>query len=63
MRVQLLFLELIRDNFHIRELMLASKPLEIFHIMGPRESIPQDKVTITDWMLLLALEESLTRPS
>lgn len=56
-RVQLL-LELLDDNNRTREILLSSKPVEVFLIMGPKEIIRQDEVTIADWMGLLALDES-----
>lgn len=57
MCIQLL-LELIGNNFQARELMLATRPVEVLRIMVPKETIRHDEVTITDWMRSLALEES-----
>lgn len=57
MRIQLL-LKLVGDDFQTRESMLPVRPVEIVRIMGPKETIPKNEVTITDGMRLLALEES-----
>lgn len=57
MSIQLL-LERKGDYFQTGEQMLAKRPVEVFHIMGLKETIPYDQVTIMDWIRLLALEES-----
>lgn len=38
--------------------MLASKPVDVLHIMSPQETIPHDEVIIADRVRLLSLEES-----
>lgn len=38
--------------------MLSGKPVEVFRIMGPNQTVSHDQVTITDWMRLHYLEES-----
>lgn len=37
--------------------MPANRPVEVFRIMGSKQTIPHHRVTIADWMRLLALEE------
>lgn len=50
--------ELTGDNSRTREKMLVTRPVKVFRIMGPKETITHDKVMITNWMHLLALEKS-----
>lgn len=46
-RIQLL-LELIGEYFQTHEQMLTSRPVEISRIMGPKDTISRDQVTIMD---------------
>lgn len=38
--------------------MLSHRSIKVFAIIGPKETIPHEKVTSTDWFRILCIEES-----